>query len=181
MNSVFDEIYDQYHHDIFQFLFYLVKNREQAEDLSQEVYIRVIKSYNRFEGKSSVKTWILSIARNVAIDHFRKEKNWKDRVFSHFNWVDFEIKDQRPIPEEIALKNEKVQLLYHCLDLCTVDQKLVLITRFIQDLSITETAEVLGWSESKVKTTQHRALKNLKKVMEDKLKEGGTAIDDNEK
>jgi RNA polymerase sigma-70 factor, ECF subfamily len=49
----------------------MVRNKEQAEDLVQEVYIRVINSYNRFEGKSSEKTWLFSIARNVAIDFYR--------------------------------------------------------------------------------------------------------------
>jgi RNA polymerase sigma-70 factor, ECF subfamily len=52
------------------------------------------------------------------------------------------------------------------LDHCTVDQRSVVILRFLNDLSITETAEALGWTESKVKTTQHRALKVLKKQME---------------
>ena len=48
MDSVFDELYQKYHHDVFQFLFYMVRNKEQAEDLVQEVYIRVFKSYSAF-------------------------------------------------------------------------------------------------------------------------------------
>jgi RNA polymerase sigma-70 factor, ECF subfamily len=169
MDSVFHEIYKNYHQDVFQFLFYLVKDKELAEDLMQEVYIRVLKSYGNFEGKSSVKTWLLSIARNVAIDHFRKEKNWKKRIFSRFDWKENQLRDVQPLPEDTAIMNEKAKLLYRCLDLCTVDQKAVLISRYIYDLSIKETAEVLGWSESKVKTTQHRALKALKREMESVL------------
>ena len=80
MDSVFDELYQKYHHDVFQFLFYMVRNKEHAEDLVQEVYIRVFKSYHRFEGKSSEKTWLFSIARNVAIDFFRKQKGWKEQI-----------------------------------------------------------------------------------------------------
>lgn len=81
MDPLFQEIYQKYHQDLFQFLFYMVKNREFAEDLVQEVYIRVMRSYSRFEGKSSLKTWLLSIARNVAIDHFRKENRQKNTFF----------------------------------------------------------------------------------------------------
>ena len=81
MDSVFEEIYEKYHQDIFQFLFYLVRDRHKAEDLTQEVYIRVMKSIDRFENRSSLKTWILSIARNVAIDQFRKEKNKRNIPF----------------------------------------------------------------------------------------------------
>lgn len=173
MDSVFDELYTKYHQDVFQFLFYMVKNREQAEDLVQEVYIRVLKSYKRFEGKSSEKTWLFSIARNVAIDSFRKQKGWKQRIIEKFDWSTQQVKDDQLIPEEIALQKEEYQYIYQCLDHCTVDQRMVIIMRYIQELSISETAEALGWTESKVKTTQHRALKVLKKEMEDLMvKEG---------
>jgi RNA polymerase sigma-70 factor, ECF subfamily len=175
MDSVFDELYSKYHHDVFQFIFYMVKNREQAEDLVQEVYIRVLKSYERFEGKSSEKTWLFSIARNVAIDHFRKQKGWKQKLAEKFDWSTGQIKDDSPIPEEIALQNEEVGMIYKCLDNCTVDQRMVIIMRYIQELTIIETAEALGWTESKVKTTQHRALKVLKKEMEERMAKEGTA------
>ncbi|MCH1624791.1 RNA polymerase sigma factor SigX [Fredinandcohnia quinoae] len=167
METVFQELYEKYHHDVFSFLFYMVKNREQAEDLVQEVYIRVLKSYDRFEGKSSEKTWLFSIARHVAIDSFRKQKGWKQRIIDSFDWNKQDVKDFAPLPEEIALQNEQVQIMYHCLDKCSVDQRMVLILRYIQSLSIVETAESLGWTESKVKTTQHRGLKILKAHMEE--------------
>lgn len=170
MNSYFKDIYEKYHNDLFRFLYYLVKNREVAEDLIQEVYIRVLRSYDKFEGKSSVKTWLFSIARNVSIDYFRKQQSLKDKIFNQTDWNRLEINDDYPLPEEIAIQNEEVQILYKCLDACTLDQRTVIIARFIQDLSIAETAKFLGWSESKVKTTQHRALKVLRKKM-DKYKE----------
>lgn len=175
MNTVFQELYDKYHQDLFQFLFYMVRNREQAEDLVQEVYIKVLKSYERFEGKSSEKTWLFSIARHVAIDHFRKQKGWKQRLIESFDWNTQQVKDNQPIPEEIVLQNDEIKLMYQCLDQVTVDQRSVIILRYMQALSITETAEALEWTESKVKTTQHRALKNLKGIMEQSMvKEGST-------
>lgn len=165
MDTVFKELYEKYHHDVFQFLFYMVKSREQAEDLVQEVYIKVLKSYHRFEGKSSEKTWIFSIARHVAIDSFRKQKGWKQRIVDSFDWNKQQVKDHSPLPEEITIQNEEIQMMYECLDQCTVDQRTVLILRYIQTLSIAETAQTLGWTESKVKTAQHRALKVLQKNM----------------
>lgn len=167
MDSVFQELYEKYHHHLFQFLFYLVKNRETAEDLVQEVYIRVLKSYDRFEGKSSEKTWLFSIARNAAIDHFRKQKSWKQKLLESFDWDRHQIRDHQSLPEEIALQNENIRWIYQSLSHCTLDQRSVIILRYIQLLSISETAEMLNWSESKVKTTQHRALKAIKKVMEE--------------
>jgi RNA polymerase sigma-70 factor (ECF subfamily) len=173
MDSVFDDLYSKYHHDVFQFLFYMVKDREQAEDLVQEVYIRVLRSYDRFEGKSSEKTWLFSIARNVAIDFFRKQKGWKQRIIEKFDWSTNQVKDKNPIPEEITIQHEEVQMMYHCLDQCTIDQRMVIIMRYLQELSISETAETLNWTESKVKTTQHRALKVLKTHMQLLTEKGG--------
>ena len=166
MDSVFDELYQKYHQDVFQFLFYMVRNKEHAEDLVQEVYIRVFKSHQRFEGKSSEKTWLFSIARNVAIDFFRKQKGWKEKILEKFDWSSNQVKDECPIPEEIAIQNEEIKRIYDCLDYCTMDQRSVIILRYLQDLSIAETAQALGWTESKVKTTQHRSLRVLKKQME---------------
>jgi len=175
VDSIFDELYEKYHQDVFQFLFYMVKSREQAEDLVQEVYIRVLKSYKNFEGKSSQKTWLFSIARNVAIDSFRKQKGWKQRIIERFDWSTQQVKDTYPIPEEVTIQKEEYQLIYRCLDHCTLDQRIVIVMRYIQELSIAETAEVLGWTESKVKTTQHRGLKVLRKEMEEMMeKEEGS-------
>ncbi|KIL48966.1 RNA polymerase sigma factor SigX [Jeotgalibacillus alimentarius] len=165
MDSVFKRLYSEYQQDVFQFLIYMVKNRDTAEDLLQEVYIKVMNSYHRFEGKSSEKTWLFSIAKNVTIDYFRKQQTIRKRVMDHFDWGEREISSNGPLPEEITEQNEEVQKLYSCLDLCTTDQKLVIVTRYIQDLSIAEAAKVLGWSEGKVKTTQHRAIKKLKELM----------------
>ncbi|WP_026694784.1 RNA polymerase sigma factor SigX [Peribacillus kribbensis] len=177
MDSVFHRIYEEHHKDLFQFLFYMVNNRQTAEDLVQEVYIRVYKSHHTFQGKSAEKTWLYSIARNTAIDHFRKQKSWKQRIMDNFDWGKHEIRDDHPLPEELVMEQEELSSIYHCLDSCTVDQKTVIILRYIQDLSIAETAGVLNWSESKVKTTQHRALKQLKKMMNVQKEKGGVRIE----
>lgn len=171
MDSVFDHLYQKYHQDLFRFLFYMVKNKELAEDLVQEVYIRVLKAYDRFEGNSSEKTWLFSIAKNVAIDHFRKQKGWKKWLLEKLDFSATQISDQLPLPEELAQQREEIKLIYHYLDQCTVDQKMVIILRYIHELSISETAEALDWTESKVKTTQHRAIKTLRKMMEEVDKE----------
>ncbi len=174
MKSVFQELYENYHKDVFQFLYYMVKNREQAEDLVQEVYIKVMNSYDRFKGDSSEKTWLFSIARHVAIDHFRKQKRKRNRVLEFFDWGEkgHLIQDDQPEPEDVALQNEEIQKVYRCLDHCSVDQRSVIILRYIQSMSIHETAEILGMSVSKVKTTQHRGMKTLQKLMQEDQKEG---------
>lgn len=161
-DSVFNRLYDQYHQDVFQFLLYLVKNRQTAEDLMHEVYVRVLKAYSRFEGKSSEKTWLFSIAKNVAIDHFRKSAVRKRHLFDFFDWETQELKANGPLPDEMAEMNDEMKKLLQALDECTGDQKMVIIMRYFQDLSIAETAQILKWTEGKVKTTQHRAIHKLR-------------------
>ncbi|WLR53148.1 RNA polymerase sigma factor SigX [Bacillus tianshenii] len=173
MRELFQQIYERYHQDLFRFIFYMVKNREQTEDLVQEVYIKVLKSYDRFEGKSSEKTWLFSIAKHVTIDWFRKQKRRNIADGMDDELIHAMIDDDSPLPEEIAVLNEEIQQVYACLKTCTDDQRMVIVLRFLQSFSIAETAEVLGWTESKVKTTQHRAMKALKTCMHDVLSKGG--------
>ncbi len=164
MEFVFEDLYKKYHQDLFQFIFYMTRDRTLTEDLVQEVYIRVMRSYHSFRGASSEKTWLFSIARNVTIDYFRSQKRKRNIIAQFFDWDkkgDF-IPDHHPLPEDIALKNDEMNQIYAYLEECTVDQRSVLILRFIQSFSIKETSAILGFSESKVKTTQHRGLQMLK-------------------
>ncbi|OEH93509.1 RNA polymerase sigma factor SigX [Bacillus solimangrovi] len=165
MRDLFQHLYERYHQDLFRFIFYMVKNKEQTEDLVQEVYIRVLKSYERFEGRSSEKTWLFSIAKHVTIDWFRKQKNQSVITGIEDEIISAIIEDEDPLPEDVVILNEDIQLVYTCLHSCSEDQRMVVILRYLQSFSITETADVLGWTESKVKTTQHRAIKSLKGCM----------------
>jgi RNA polymerase sigma-70 factor, ECF subfamily len=108
----------------------------------------------------------------VAIDFFRKQKSRRRKILGKLDWSEEQLGAGQLLPEEIAIQKEEIQLLYRCLERCTIDQQLVIVLRFIQSLSITETAEALGWTESKVKTTQHRALRVLKKHMEEEMEKG---------
>lgn len=167
MKVTFDNIYDNYHQDLYRFVFYMVKDKQVTEDLVQEVYIKVLNSKDTFKGKSSQKTWLFSIARYTTIDYFRSQKRVRERVLEFFDWSEKgeSLKDKQPLPEELLIENEQTELVYRYLDKCSTDQRSVLILRFIQSFSIRETAEILNFSESKVKTTQHRGLKVIKKYL----------------
>ncbi|GKV65652.1 MULTISPECIES: sigma-70 family RNA polymerase sigma factor [Sporosarcina] len=165
-DSIFLRLYEDFHHDVFNFLTYLTRNRDIAEDLMHEVYVRVLKSYGSFEGKSSEKTWLFAIAKNVSIDYFRKQATMKKHTDLHFDWEAQQLESADRLPEQLVEMDEETQLVLEELHQCTGDQKMVILMRFFQDLSIAETAEVLGWTEAKVKTTQHRAVKALKDKVE---------------
>lgn len=125
--SIFHRLYDTYHQDVFQFLIYLVKNRSVAEDLSHEVYVRVLKSYDRFEGKSSEKTWLFAIAKNVAIDYFRKNSVRSSRTFDAFDWETNQLVSNAKSPDTLVELNDDMRELLEALEQCTGDQKMVVV------------------------------------------------------
>lgn len=167
MNNEFERLYGTYHHSLFQFLFYMVRNRQIAEELVQEVYIKVLNSYSSFKGDSSEKTWLYSIARHVGVDWIRSQNRKKRKFLGLFELSEkeYQIRDENPLPDEIVVEQEEMKEVYQMLGKCSLDQQQVIILRYIESLSICETATVLGWTESKVKTTQHRAIKALKELL----------------
>lgn len=163
---MFHRLYDAYHQDVFQFLIYLVKNRTLAEDLAHEVYVRVLRSYDQFAGNSSEKTWLFAIAKNVAIDHFRKQAVRQKHSLDFFDWETEQLHSTTPSPEDVLQASDEFMQVQLALEHCTGDQKMVIIMRYFQDLSIAETAQILDWTEAKVKTTQHRAIKFLRQQLQ---------------
>lgn len=165
VDQEFERLYETYHQSLFQFLFYMVRNRQIAEELVQEVYIKVFHSYSSFKGDSSEKTWLYSVARHVGVDWIRSQNRKKRKLLGLIDISDIEIQSEERLPDEIILEKEEVQEVFQMLGKCSLDQQHVIILRYIETLTVSETANILGWSESKVKTTQHRAIKALKRLM----------------
>ncbi|NQD65586.1 RNA polymerase sigma factor [Bacillus haikouensis] len=67
-------LYEKYFQDVYQYVLFFTNSQTEAEDLTQETFIRVFKSYPLFSHRSSIKTWIISIAKRTAIDYYRKRK-----------------------------------------------------------------------------------------------------------
>lgn len=168
MKTTFETLYDNYHQDLYQYVFYMVRNQEEAEDILQDVYVKVLKSYQTFRGESSEKTWLFSIARHTTLDFFRKQKRLRDRMSNLFSNDTEEqlIKDDAALPEEIVMLDDQMKRIYKALNKCSDDQKQVIILRYIQSFSIQETADIMSCSISKVKTNQHRAIKKLQNLLQ---------------
>lgn len=146
--------FERYGNDIYHFLIYRV-GPSDAEDLLQEVFIKALKGFNSFKANATPKTWLFSIARNLAIDESRKKKTkkWASTVpLEAANEPSTDIS-----PETIMDLNEDTKALYECIHQLKSNYQDVLILRGIKELSVQETAKILKWTESKVKSTHHRA------------------------
>lgn len=153
-NKVIADWFERFGNDIYHFLIYRVGPTD-AEDLLQEVFIKALKGFNSFKENASPKTWLFSIARNLAIDESRKKKTkkWAETV-------PLDVMNEpktNSSPETILDFNEDTKAIYECIHQLRPTYQDVIILRGIKELSVEETANILKWSESKVKSTHHRA------------------------
>ncbi|MDJ0332882.1 RNA polymerase sigma factor [Planococcus sp. S3-L1] len=152
--------YQQHSDSIFRYILFMVRDYQQAEDLTQETFIKGFRYYDTFERKANAKTWLFRIAHNLTIDFLRKQKPLellKDLVFLG--------KNTSTLPEELVEIKESSTEIYHALGLLKPAYREVIILRKIKEFTIEETGEILNWSESKVKNTLSRALSALEKQL----------------
>ncbi|MRG88323.1 RNA polymerase sigma factor [Salinibacillus xinjiangensis] len=166
--SRISEWFYEYNKDIYHFLLYYVGSGD-IEDLVQEVFLRAMKGLDSYQEKSSPKTWLLSIARNVGIDEVRKRK--RSKVKHVIGVGKYEPKDDQS-PEKILQLNEENRILYQAIQSLRVNYRDVILLRAIKEMSVSETATILNWNENKVRITYHRALKALMRRKEVILNEG---------
>ncbi|MGD7043141.1 RNA polymerase sigma factor [Jeotgalibacillus proteolyticus] len=154
------EIYQIQSDNVFKYIYYMVRDQHVAEDLTQETFINVYKSINEFRHDSNILTWILKIARNVTFDYLKKKRIKNlidiDRLVNS-------LKNEQETLNELLIQSEDVRNLYQSLNALKKDYKEVLILRKINECSIKETANVLNWTEDKVKSMTSRALIQLRK------------------
>ncbi|MGG1632069.1 RNA polymerase sigma factor [Rossellomorea sp. NRS-1567] len=156
-----EKLYETYFHDVYQYLLYFTNNYSEAEDLTQDTFMRVFKSYRNFKHQSSQITWIISIAKRTAIDHYRKRKFISLLPEALMNL----LKSEDGLPDQEMEKNEEWKVLQAALSTLKADYRNVVILRGLREYSIKETAEILEWKPSKVKVDYHRAIKLLKKQL----------------
>ncbi|MCM3140936.1 RNA polymerase sigma factor [Brevibacillus sp. MER 51] len=160
---------ETYYEAVYRFLYHFVGNRCDAEDITQEVFIRVLEALPRYDGRVQIKTWIFSIAKHVAIDQYRRKKF--RRILSTIWFNDIPATDG--LPEVVFLEKERDQQLRNVILKLPQKYRMVIILRSMEACSVKETAEILGVSEAKVKVDYHRALKLIQKKISEAEEEGG--------
>lgn len=158
------EIYRKYVDDVYKFVYYRVGNREEAEDLTSETFIKMMQSLHSFSFDSKFKTWLLGIAKHTILDYFRKHYKNRTLALDDFLNVDlgnalalqpvFEF-DENEDTSKIKKFEERVKEI---LDQLPKHYRDVLELRFLKGYSIRETAEALGKTISNIKVLQYRAL-----------------------
>ncbi|MFF2755694.1 RNA polymerase sigma factor [Psychrobacillus sp. NPDC058041] len=158
--NLIEEWFDLYERDITSFLVYYTGSMD-VEDLVQETFLRALNKISRFNEKAHPKTWLISIARNMVIDHYRRNRVWKKlrHLFLHEQYFSFEI-DQR------ILLNQQNTYLYNAINSLPANYKEVIILRGILDMSSKEVSSILKSNENNINVLYHRSLKKLKIMLE---------------
>ncbi len=161
--EAFGILYERYADRIFLYLFGRVNNRLDAEDITEDVFLRVWRSLPNYREQGvPFLAYLFSIARNALIDHYRRSGQVKGQV----SIDDLSLPDHSPGPGESALSNSEREELRAKLEQLRDDYRTVLELRFLAGLSPDETAEVMGRTSGAIRVLQHRALAALRVVLE---------------
>lgn len=154
-------LFDRYHKHLYNFFVKISFDRELGHDLTQNVFMRVLKYSKSYRG-GPVKPWLFQMARNVYADHFRKNK----LMVADYSEVE-NIAHKLEAIDEAMVKSEKEKLLYLSLYKLNQEQREVLILTRFEQMKYEDVAQVLDCTVANVKVKVHRAIKQLRaKYME---------------
>lgn len=163
--DAFREFVDKYKVMVVNTCYGFVHNREDAEDIAQEVFISFYQSLGKFRGECSVATWLHRIAVNQCVDHC---KSLRERI-KKINVEEWELTANPSSDDLLAwehlAENEMKELLYHALDGLPERQRVALILSKYEDLSYRQIADVMKISVSSVESLLFRAKINLEKIL----------------
>tara|TARA_B100001029_G_C14835283_1_gene325281 strand:- start:11 stop:580 length:570 start_codon:yes stop_codon:yes gene_type:complete len=170
--KAFKFLVDKYKNFIFNISISIIQNTEEADDLTQEVFIQIYKSINKFKEKSSLSTWIYRITLSKCYEHirFKKRKKRFSKIINLFredgSSIDIPVFNH---PGIILEKKEEGKMLFEAINSLSEEQKSAYILKNIQGLSYKKISRVMKKSTSSIESLIFRAKKNLKKYLEKKL------------
>jgi RNA polymerase sigma-70 factor (ECF subfamily) len=162
-NEAFGELYQRYLPPVYRFIYARLSDRQDAEDLAEEVFIRVWRSIASYEDQGvPFISYLFRVARNAIIDHYRitGRKGYQESIEGKV------LQDLDANPSDIAMTNLENQEIRQILDQLRDDYRMVLVLRFLSELSPEEIAQVMGRSAGAVRVLQHRALISLRDLLE---------------
>lgn len=165
--EAFGLLYDHYHTSVYRFLYYRTRSAPLAEDLASETFFRALRNMNNFrwQGKD-FGAWLMTIARNLTTDHFKAGRTRLEHAVDDMSAHD----DTTEGPEGAVLASLTSEVLLTALKSLPTEQQECIVMRFLQGMTIAETATVLGRSEGAVKQLQLRGVRNLAKLMPEGLR-----------
>ena len=156
--EAFDELVRKYQREIYFLTLRMVKNIEDAEDLTQQTFIKTFERLESFRGESGFKTWLYQVAINLCRSHFRRRRETLELTEAALGGS-----DERP--PEIFLKSEAASAAVEAAAGLPEKQRVTVILRMFHEMSYEEIGKIAGCSEQTAKVNFHYGIENLRKKM----------------
>jgi RNA polymerase sigma-70 factor, ECF subfamily len=165
-SAAYDRLYNLYSDRVFRYLYARIGQREVAEDLTADVFVRLLQNLPRFRVNAarpvaSFSAFVYRVAGNLLTDQYRKQKH---RDHQDIDDQPF-LADRRPEPFVQTAASEIRNELMDAMRKLGAEQQAVLLYRFSEEFSVLEVAEIMGKTTGAIKALQHRAIANLRRIM----------------
>lgn len=166
----FEALMRKYYGRVLNFVYRFVNNRDMAEDITQDVFVKIYKSASGYKPKAKFQTWVFTIAKNTAFNEYRhlnRQGYSLDESFSDGSesYQSVLIDEQAEKPDERLKKAETVKIIREALQALPEQQRAAVILRRYQNFSYEEIAQTMGTSVKAVKSLLNRAKENLKNML----------------
>ncbi len=165
--NVFGVLVDRYKEMIFTLALKMIKNREEAEEVSQDTFIKVYNSLNKFKGESKFSTWIYKITYNTCLDRLKKNKK-EDSTISIDEFSDHLVKTMDNALSVLEEKERK-QTIQNCLNLLSREENFLLTLYYFDDQNLDEIAKIMDINSNNVKVKLFRSRKKLAVILKKQL------------
>ncbi len=174
-NEAFAELVEKYSHQVFALSIRILNDYEEAEDLTQEVFLKVYKNIGRFKGNSKFSTWLYQITYNAALNRLSYLKKRKHYDATSINETSvrreeedygIDIPDDKRTSEETVIGRETYNVIMQAINELPEEFRIVILLRDVEEKSYQEIAAILKVPEGTVKSRIHRAREILKKKLE---------------
>jgi len=167
----FEELFEQHRPRIFRFIMASLRNRESAENLTQDCFVRAYRARDQIRGASSAGTWLMQITANLIRSHEAsgRLKFWRRTLRADVELSDAAdwIPDRQMSPEQMAVAKQQVEKIWKVAGRLSGKQRTVFLLRFAEDMDLLEIAAITGMKEGTVKTHLFRALKSVRTALEE--------------
>lgn len=166
-SNAYAVLVDRYKNLVFTLALRILKHREEAEEVSQDAFIKAFKSLSKFKGDSKFSTWIYKIAYHSCLDRIKKNK--KDEVLRTIDeYTEHKVKSVDGILDGIE-KKERNAVIQHCIYKLPEDEAALITLYYFEELSLEEIGEVVDLKPNNVKVKLFRIRKRLAEILKSQL------------
>ena len=160
--AAFEQLFHKYQERVYSTAYRMMRDQEDAEDLTQEIFLRAYQRIGKFDFRAAFSTWLYRLAVNLCIDELRKRK----RSANTMPLEEAELQADTNTPEDYVISSDREKRVWDAINSLKEKERAIIILRDIEGLSYKEIAQVFKCSLGRVKSRLHEARQKLKKTLE---------------